>query len=57
MRGISDTRDKAAIAALAAVAGLAYQRLGRPRMLRWGISKDDALAPLPGDERVPDPLP
>ena len=54
MRGISDTRAKAAITALAAVAGLAYHRLGRPRMLRWGISEAGAVAPLPGDERLPD---
>jgi hypothetical protein len=57
MRGISNTRDRVAIGALAAAAGLAYQRFGRPRMLRWGISEADALAPLPGDELVPDPLP
>lgn len=26
-------------------------------MLRWGISETNALAPLPGEERVPDPSP
>jgi hypothetical protein len=57
MRGISDIRDKAAIAALAAVAGLAYQRFGRPKMLRGGISETDARVPLPRDGPVPDPLP
>lgn len=38
-------------------AGAAYHFLVRPRMLRWGISQEDAQAPLPGDELVPDPLP
>lgn len=27
----------------------------RPRMLRWGASGEEAVRPLPGDERTPDP--
>jgi hypothetical protein len=38
-------------------AGVAYHRFGRQRMLRWGISEEDASRPLPGDELVPDPSP
>ena len=33
-----------------------YHRYGRPRVLRWGISREDADQPLPGDELVPDPV-
>jgi hypothetical protein len=48
---------EATAAVAAALAGLAYHRFGRPRMLRWGISEQEARRPLPGDELVPDPSP
>jgi hypothetical protein len=40
---------------LGTVGGLAYGLLARPRQLRWGATDDEARAPLPGDELVPDP--
>ncbi|HUO72189.1 MAG TPA: hypothetical protein VMU39_15585 [Solirubrobacteraceae bacterium] len=45
----------AALFGAAVALGVAYHRLGRPRMLRWGISDQEAGQWLPGDERVPDP--
>jgi len=47
----------AGIAAGLASLGMTYHRFLRPRMLRWGISEEEAGLPLPGDERVPDPYP
>ena len=48
---------KGALIGLVTVAGVGYHRFIRPRMLRWGISEEDARQPLRGDERVPNPLP
>src|SRR5579885_3499282 len=45
------------IAAGVALVGPLYHRYGRPRVLCWGISQEDARRPLPGDELVSDPAP
>jgi hypothetical protein len=36
------------------VAGIAYYRLGRPRVLNWGASANEVLQPMPGDDILPD---
>jgi hypothetical protein len=36
------------------VAGIAYSRLGRPRVLNWGARTDEVLRPMPGDDILPD---
>lgn len=45
------------LVAVGALAGLAcaYPRLLRPAILTWGASAEEAAAPLPGDELLPDP--
>lgn len=47
-------RAALAIGAMVGVCGaVTYQFLGRPRMLRWGLSEEEARQPLPGDGLVP----
>lgn len=42
------------IALLLAGAGLAYLRILRPWIINWGVTEDEAGAPLPGDDILPD---
>lgn len=43
------------LGAFAAAGVGAYVFLARPKMLRWGATKEEARGPLPGDEIVPEP--
>jgi hypothetical protein len=41
------------VVAVIGVSGAGYVYLVRPRLLRWGASKEEAEAVLPGDELIP----
>ena len=43
-------------ACLGGAAALAYAKLGRPAMLRWGATRRELERNLPGDDLLPDPV-